>query len=72
MTTTTTTIKVNEIHCAGCENAIRTVLGKMPGVTMVRPDAATSTVQVIFTTADVTEADLRTALDDLGYPPADA
>ncbi len=65
----TRTFKVAEIHCAGCENTIRTALSGLPGVTLVLPSAERNEVKVSFDETQVTEEDLRARLDEAGYAP---
>ncbi len=65
----TTTFKVAEIHCAGCENTIRTALSGLAGVTLVVPSAERNDVKVSFDETRVTEEELRARLTDAGYEP---
>ncbi len=65
----TTTFKVAEIHCAGCENTIRTALSGLAGVTLVVPSAERNDVTVSFDETRVTEEELRARLTDAGYEP---
>ena len=69
MSVITRTFKVEEIHCANCENTIRTALSKLPGVTMVVPSSATNDVKVSFDDATVTEEQLRARLEEVGFAP---
>jgi copper chaperone CopZ len=65
----TTTFKVAEIHCAGCENTIRTALSGLSGVTLVVPSADRNDVKVSFDETRVTEEELRARLAEAGYEP---
>jgi copper chaperone len=65
----TTTFKVAEIHCAGCENTIRGALSGVPGVSLVVPSSESNDVKVSFDDAKVTEAELRARLTEAGYEP---
>ncbi len=65
----TTTLKVNEIHCASCENTIRTALSRLPGVAVVLPSAERNDVKVSFDDSQVAEEQLRTALVEVGFEP---
>ena len=65
----TRTFKVNQIHCAGCENTIRTALSRVPGVTLVAPSAERNDVKVSFDDAKVGEDELRAALEEAGFEP---
>lgn len=68
-TVTTATFNVAEIHCANCENTIRTALTRLPGVSVVVPSSATNDVKVSFDPATITEEQIRARLDEVGYPP---
>ncbi len=65
----TTTFQVGEIHCASCENTIRTVLSQLPGVALVVPSAERNDVRVGFDDTKVTEEQLRSQLGAAGYEP---
>lgn len=65
----TTTFKVNDIHCASCENTIRTALSRLPGVALVVPSADRNDVKVSFDDSKVAQEQLRTALEDVGFAP---
>jgi copper chaperone len=67
--TTTTTITVQQIHCEGCENTIRTALGAVEGIRRVNPDAKTDTVAVAYDEKVVNEDTIRRHLADIGYQP---
>jgi copper chaperone CopZ len=66
----TTTIALEQIHCASCENTIRITLGRLEGIRAVEPDAATNTVAVAYDDAKVSEADIRARLTEIGFDPA--
>ena len=65
----TRTFKVNQIHCASCENTIRTALSRLPGVALVVPSAERSDVKISFDHAKVGEEELRAALQEAGFEP---
>ena len=65
----TRTFQVAEIHCANCENTIRTALSRIPGVTVVVPSSATNDVKVSFDDGQVSEAELRARLEEVGFAP---
>ena len=67
---TTTTLRISEIHCASCENTIRTALSRLPGVVVVVPSAETNDVKVSFDETKVTEDDLRARLGEVGFEAA--
>lgn len=65
----TRTFKVDEIHCASCENTIRTALSRLPGVAVVLASAERNDVRVSFDDTQVAEDQLRAALGDAGFEP---
>ncbi len=65
----TRTFKVAEIHCASCENTIQTALSRVPGVGVVVPSSTTNDVKVSFDDTKVTEAELRSRLEEVGFAP---
>ncbi len=65
----TKTITVNEIHCASCENTIRTALSRLPGVAMVVPSADRNDVTVSFDDTKVTQDQIRARLGEAGFEP---
>lgn len=65
----TTTFRVSDIHCASCENTIRTALTRLPGVALVVPSAERNDVKVSFDDARVAPEQLRAALEEVGFAP---
>ncbi|MFN2505249.1 MAG: heavy-metal-associated domain-containing protein [Acidimicrobiales bacterium] len=65
----TRTFHVAEIHCANCENTIRTTLSRLPGVSVVVPSSASNDVKVSFDDTKVTETELRALLEEVGFAP---
>ena len=65
----TRTFKVNAIHCASCENTIRTALSRLPGVSVVVPSAERNDVRVSFDDSQVGEERLRATLEEVGFEP---
>ncbi len=65
----TKTFRVAEIHCANCENTIRTALSKVAGVRVVVPSSATNDVKVSFDPTQVTVQQLRDRLEEVGFAP---
>lgn len=66
---TSSTVVVEDIHCAGCEHTISTALAGVAGVLSVNPSAATNEVRVSFDEATVGEAELRAKLAEIGFEP---
>ncbi len=62
------TFTVEEIHCGACETAIRKALGRVDGVRLVDPDAATNQVTVVFDESALDEAAVAERLGAAGYP----
>lgn len=67
----TRTFKVEEIHCANCENTIRAALSQRAGVAAVVASAERNDVRVSFDDTQVTEEQLRAHLAEAGYEPVD-
>jgi copper chaperone len=65
--TTTTTISVPEIHCDHCKASIEGALQPLEGVEDATVDIAGRTVTVSYEPAQVSETDLRAAIEDQGY-----
>ncbi|MBL7983106.1 MAG: heavy-metal-associated domain-containing protein [Flavobacteriales bacterium] len=55
------------ITCSGCANSVRTILGRLPGVTDVEVDVLRKTVDVEIRTGEVTAEQLMAALKPAGY-----
>ncbi|HKN40201.1 MAG TPA: heavy-metal-associated domain-containing protein, partial [Acidimicrobiia bacterium] len=66
---TAASVGEGQIHCASCENTIRTALSRPPGVGMVVPSAERNDVKVSFDDTQVAEDQLRAALADVGFEP---
>lgn len=65
----TTTITVHEIHCESCEHTITTALSRLSGVLRVTPSAETNQVKISYDELSLNEANLRSALAEIGYDP---
>lgn len=64
------TIKVPGMHCANCERRVKAILESVPGVSSVKPDAATRSVAVGLDAGEpANEQTLRDELAAGGYPP---
>ena len=64
-------VKKNGIHCAGCEARIESVLSRIAGIQQVKASQKTQVVTLSLDTDQVTMADVRHKLDELGYQPAE-
>lgn len=60
-------IKVHNVKCGGCANAIKTGLTALAQVQQVEVDIAAGLVTV---TGEVEQHTLQHTLTELGYPPA--
>ena len=60
----TLTITVEGMSCEGCEEAVETALGAVPGVTGARADRERSVAEV---DGDADPAALVAAVEDAGY-----
>lgn len=65
------TLRVREIHCADCEQAIRNSLGRVEGVGSVETDQATDSVRVSYDEARLNVEGIVGRLTDAGFPPVD-
>ena len=67
--TRTVTFNV-EMHCGGCENAVRTALNVTDGVLRTDADHRRSEVRIQFDSERVSEAVLRDRLRESGFESA--
>lgn len=58
---------VEGMDCAGCENNIRFALFTLPGVERVKADHKAKTVEVEFDKERTDEAEVRRAIEGIGY-----
>ncbi len=59
-----------QMHCGGCENAVRTALRPTEGIVRAEADHRRSEVRVRFDPDRVTEEQLRERVQDAGFEPA--
>ncbi len=64
------TLKVEGMHCGGCENTVRTVVGALDGVRSVDADHTSGCV-TIETNGDVDVDTVRSTITDAGYNVVD-
>lgn len=64
----------NEIHlsvegmrCTGCEANLRFALSSLAGVERVKADYEAKTVEVAFDPSLTSEAEVRSAIEEIGY-----
>ncbi|MFD7095233.1 heavy-metal-associated domain-containing protein [Streptomyces xanthophaeus] len=65
-TQTTTVYRVTGMTCGHCEGAVTSELSALPGVSSVKAVAATGEVTVV-SAAELTDEDVRAAVDEAGY-----
>ncbi|GIX49727.1 MAG: copper-translocating P-type ATPase [Candidatus Tectimicrobiota bacterium] len=63
------TLRVPNLHCARCLEAIREAVGQLAGVEAVHGDAAVQTVTVTYRQGVVAPEAIRRALAARGFPP---
>jgi copper chaperone len=63
----TTTLVAPDISCEHCQHAIEGALGELPGVSNVKVDIPTKTVQVAYNPQQVSLTKIEEVLDDTGY-----
>ena len=66
----TTTINIEGMHCASCENLLAEVLGETQGVKTAKVSLKEKKADVEFDPKEVTEGDLRKAIEAEGYKTA--
>lgn len=62
------TLPVDGMACGGCEDNVESALGGLEGVSRVEADSDADTVEVVADES-VSEADVRTAVEEAGYEP---
>lgn len=65
------TFVVSGIHCAGCESAIQSGLGRLDGVRRVKADHRAQTVTVSYTPGRLEEAKVADQLSRMGFAPVE-
>ena len=64
----THTFRVEDIHCGGCESAIRKALTRLGGVSDVAPDSVTNQVTVRYDESQTSTEQIAERLATAGYP----
>jgi len=64
----TYTFRVEEIHCGGCEKAIRNALTRVNGVRDVTADSDTNQVTVSYHQSQTSIEEIGERLATAGYP----
>ena len=60
-------IKVNGMHCTGCEGLVKESVSELDGVKSVKPDFKKSTVRLEFDEARVSLEQIKQKIDEAGY-----
>ncbi len=69
--TATARLVVPEMDCPSCAETIETSVGRVDGVTDVRPRVTDGTVAVTYDSARATEREIRRAIEGAGYEVVD-
>ena len=64
------TYSVPELHCGACEQAVQKGLGRLAGISSVAVDLTAKTVAIQFDPAEVTESELKGAIENAGFDVA--
>jgi uncharacterized protein len=67
MAAKSTHLKVNGMHCTGCEETIENAVSRLPGVQKIRADYIKQTVDVEFESKSIGESGIRRAIEEKGY-----
>ncbi len=65
------TLKIRAIHCDGCVKTVTQALEALPTVEVADADPGTKLVRVRFDESAVSLAQIREALDEVGFSPDD-
>ena len=65
-----TSLQVTGMHCEGCENRIRKMVGKINGVSEVKADRNAGKVEFDFDGSSETLTAIKEKIDELGYEVA--
>lgn len=66
-----TTLTIPAIHCEHCVQSIEKALAALPGTEVTAADPATKQVHVRFDASVVSLEQIREALDQIGFSPAE-
>ncbi len=68
---TTLSLTVHGMSCAGCEQRVTTVLGRLDGVGGVEADHRSGTVRLDYDPSLLTPEVITSRLGDAGYEPSE-
>lgn len=64
---TTAILRIDGMHCGGCERNVEFALSSLPGVSRVKADHGAETVEIAFDPSATVESELRRAIEEIGY-----
>ncbi len=67
MATQPSTIRVRQIHCAGCERRIEQAVSQLDGVRQVKADHRNGEVRVVLEGTLTSEMAIRTSIERAGF-----
>ena len=66
------TLRIPALHCDGCAKTVTGSLERLPGVEVTETDPGSKLVQLRFDDSITSLAEIREALDQVGFSPEDA
>ena len=63
------TIKVEGMHCTGCEGLVKETVSELEGVSSVKADHKKGTVEVKYEAAKTTVEEIKKKIVEAGYTP---
>lgn len=64
---TTAILRIDGMHCGGCERNVEFALSSLPGIARVRADRVAKTVEIAFEPSAIDEDKIRGAIEEIGY-----
>ena len=63
------TLRIPALHCGGCAKTVTGSLERLPGVEVTETDPESKLVQLRFDDSITSLAEIREALDQVGFSP---
>ncbi len=63
------TLRIPALHCGGCAKTVTGSLETLPGVEVTETDPGSKLVQLRFDHSMISLAEIREALDQVGFSP---
>ena len=63
------TLRIPALHCGGCAKTVTGSLETLPGVEVTETDPESKRVQLRFDDSMISLAEIREALDQVGFSP---